>query len=336
MPSGVELTRITKRFGSGAAAVTAVDDVSIAVEPGELIVLVGPSGCGKSTLLRIVAGLERQTSGTVAIGGRVVDELDPGKRDIAMVFQDYALYPHMDVYDNLAFGLRNRRVPRAEIDRAVREVARSMTIEDLLARRPRELSGGQRQRVAVGRALVRRPSVFLFDEPLSNLDAQLRARVRVDLAQLHRTLGATMIYVTHDQTEAMTLGDRIVVLAGGRVQQIGTPLALYARPVNTFVAGFLGTPPMNLIPQDGRTLGIRPEDVRICATGEPARLRGIVRTVEQLGAETIAYVEVAGALVAVRGPARSVLPVIGSAVELTADEHAVAAFDAATGERLPG
>ncbi|MEO8010017.1 MAG: sn-glycerol-3-phosphate ABC transporter ATP-binding protein UgpC, partial [Dokdonella sp.] len=217
------------------------------VADGEFLVLVGPSGCGKSTLLRMIAGLETITSGTLAIGDRVVNDVAPKDRDIAMVFQSYALYPHMSVFDNLAFGLKLRDTPREEIDRRVREAAQTLELTTMLARKPGQLSGGQRQRVALGRALVRNPSVFLLDEPLSNLDARLRLSMRVELARLHRRLGTTMIYVTHDQIEAMTLGQRIVELDRGEIQQIDTPMNLYAHPANLFVAGFLGSPPMNLL-----------------------------------------------------------------------------------------
>jgi multiple sugar transport system ATP-binding protein len=227
--------------------VQAVRDVSLDIADGEFVVLVGPSGCGKSTTLRMVAGLEDPTSGTVSIGGRVVNDVHPKDRDIAMVFQNYALYPHMTVAQNMGFALKLRRVPRAEVDRRVRETARTLGIEDLLRRRPGELSGGQRQRVAVGRAIVREPKAFLFDEPLSNLDAALRVSMRAELKGLHQRLRTTTIYVTHDQEEAMTLGDRIVVMHRGRVQQAGPPLEVYARPANRFVASFIGTPRMNFI-----------------------------------------------------------------------------------------
>ncbi len=227
--------------------VQAVQDVSLDIADGEFVVLVGPSGCGKSTTLRMVAGLEDPTSGTVSIGGRIVNDVHPKDRDIAMVFQNYALYPHMTVAQNMGFALKLRRVPRAEVDRRVRETARTLGIEDLLRRRPGELSGGQRQRVAVGRAIVREPKAFLFDEPLSNLDAALRVSMRAELKALHQRLRTTTIYVTHDQEEAMTLGDRIVVMHRGRVQQAGPPLEVYARPANRFVASFIGTPRMNFI-----------------------------------------------------------------------------------------
>ena len=241
----VQLQDVRKVYPNGYVA---VHGASFEVEDGEFVVFVGPSGCGKSTMLRMVAGLEDVTSGTLRIGERVVNGLAPKDRDVAMVFQNYALYPHMSIYDNLAFGLRVRKFPKDQIDRRVREAAAILGIERVLESKPGQLSGGQRQRVAVGRAIVRKPAVFLFDEPLSNLDAKLRVQMRTEIAKLHTRLGATMIYVTHDQVEAMTMGDRIVVLKDGEVQQIDTPLALYNRPVNAFVAGFIGSPSMNFLP----------------------------------------------------------------------------------------
>ena len=241
----VVLDNVTKVYVSGRQRRTAVDSFSLNVADKEFIVLVGPSGCGKTSTLRMVAGLEEVTQGTIRIGGQVVNDVEPKNRDIAMVFQNYALYPHMTVYKNMAFALKLRRVPRRQIDRKVRETASLLGIEDLLDRKPRELSGGQRQRVAVGRAIVRAPRAFLFDEPLSNLDAQLRVEMRLELKKLQRRLETTTIYVTHDQEEAMTLGDRVVVMKDGRVQQCGAPLEVYDRPANRFVAGFVGTPPMN-------------------------------------------------------------------------------------------
>ncbi len=239
----VLLRNLTKRFGD----VAAVNRVTLEVQDKEFLVLVGPSGCGKTTCLRMIAGLEEVTEGEIFIGDRLVNGLSPKDRDIAMVFQNYALYPHMSVFDNMAFGLRNRRVPKAEIQRRVAETGEMLGLTDLLGRRPKELSGGQRQRVAVGRAIVREPAVFLMDEPLSNLDAKLRVRTRAELVKLHRRLGITTIYVTHDQIEAMTMGDRIAVLREGVVQQVDTPLGLYNAPANLFVAGFIGSPPMNFV-----------------------------------------------------------------------------------------
>ncbi len=239
----LRLEGIEKRYG----AASVINGVSIAAREGEFVVFVGPSGCGKSTLLRMIAGLEEVTAGDVFIDGARVTELEPAKRKVSMVFQSYALFPHMTVRDNIAFGLKMSKVPRAEIGRQVAEAARILQMEPLLDRKPRQLSGGQRQRVAIGRAIVRHPKLFLFDEPLSNLDAELRAQMRVEIARLHRELGVTMVYVTHDQVEAMTLADRIVVLRAGRVEQVGSPDELYDAPGNTFVAGFIGSPKMNLV-----------------------------------------------------------------------------------------
>ncbi|MGH7376458.1 MAG: ABC transporter ATP-binding protein, partial [Candidatus Methylomirabilales bacterium] len=234
----VYLESLTKRFDE----VVAVRDVNLEIQDQEFVVLVGPSGCGKSTTLRMIAGLEEISEGKVFIGGRLVNDVPPKDRDIAMVFQNYALYPHMSVYDNMAFGLKLRKFPREEIAQRVREAAEILGIQELLHRKPKALSGGQRQRVAVGRAIVRKPQVFLFDEPLSNLDAKLRVQMRVELKKLHQRLQATIVYVTHDQVEAMTMGDRIVVMRDGRIHQVGPPLQVYANPVNRFVAGFIGSP----------------------------------------------------------------------------------------------
>jgi ABC-type sugar transport system ATPase subunit len=283
----VRFERVTKRFGAHVAA----EAIDLDVEAGECLVLLGPSGCGKTTLLRLVAGLERLDSGAIWIGGRRVDGLEPAERDVAMVFQNYALYPHLSVFDNIAFPLRTRRVAAAEIDVRVRQAAGRVGLAELLARRPAQLSGGQQQRVALARAIVRNPTVYLMDEPLSNLDAQLRLQTRTELKRLHRELGTTMIYVTHDQGEAMTLGSRIAIMQGGAIVQTGTPLELYRRPVNTFVATFLGSPPMNLI-EDAATgpavrIGVRPEDVDVSPTAidgwDPAR----AVVVEPMGSETL-------------------------------------------------
>jgi multiple sugar transport system ATP-binding protein len=246
----VQFDNVTKVFPparGGGPGVRAVDGFSLDITDGEFVVLVGPSGCGKSTVLRLLAGLEEPGGGTIAIGGRIVNDVAPKDRDIAMVFQNYALYPHMTVYKNMAFALKLRGMPKAEVDRRVRETAKTLGIAELLDRRPRELSGGQRQRVAVGRAIVREPKVYLFDEPLSNLDARLRVSTRAELKALHQRLRTTSVYVTHDQEEAMTLGDRVVVMSRGTIQQSGTPLHVYRRPANRFVAGFVGTPPMNFL-----------------------------------------------------------------------------------------
>jgi lactose/L-arabinose transport system ATP-binding protein len=241
--AGLVLSGVRKSFGQ----TDIIHGVDLDIADGEFVVFVGPSGCGKSTLLRMIAGLENTTSGAIAIGDRDVTELDPSERRVAMVFQSYALYPHMNVADNIGFGLRMNGVPRAEVDRKVAEAASALHLTELLTRKPKQLSGGQRQRVAIGRAIVRNPEVFLFDEPLSNLDAELRVQMRLEIARLHTLLGATMIYVTHDQVEAMTLADKIVVLRAGRVEQVGTPLSLYDDPDNLFVAGFIGSPRMNFL-----------------------------------------------------------------------------------------
>ncbi len=240
----VALNNVTKRFPGGTCA---LDELSLEISDGEFLILVGPSGCGKTTALRLIAGLERATSGTITIGDTTVNGVSPRDRDIAMVFQNYALYPHMTVYRNLGFGLRERRTPKREVDRRVREISTVLGLDELLKRRPAQLSGGQRQRVAMGRALVREPKAFLLDEPLSNLDAKLRVQMRAELKRLHAKLGITTIYVTHDQIEAMTLADRIVVMSAGQALQIGTPQEVFARPANLFVAGFIGSPAMNLL-----------------------------------------------------------------------------------------
>ncbi|MYA33445.1 MAG: ABC transporter ATP-binding protein [Gemmatimonadales bacterium] len=312
-PQGVELRGLEKRYGE-VAAVRALD---LEIRPGELMVLVGPSGCGKSTLLRLIAGLVEPTAGEVWIGGRRVDDVEPGARDVSMVFQSYALYPHMTVAGNLGFGLRVRGTPRDEIERRVADAAAALGLAELLSRRPGELSGGQRQRVALGRAMVRDPGVFLFDEPLSNLDAELRLRTRDEIAALHRRLGTTMVFVTHDQVEALSLGQRVAVMDRGRLQQVGTPDEVYRRPTNLFVAGFVGSPPINRIllsrDEGGRlaggpfalcapadldraTLGVRPEDLAVVPAGgldsstagdstEASDFRAAVLRIEALGSE---------------------------------------------------
>jgi sn-glycerol 3-phosphate transport system ATP-binding protein len=243
----IALRNVEKTYGRGPTAVKVIHGINADIPDGEFIVIVGPSGCGKSTLLRMVAGLEEITGGEIDIGGRVVNRLEPAERDIAMVFQNYALYPHMSVYDNMAYGLKIAKVPKAEIEVRVRKAAKILELGTLLERRPRELSGGQRQRVAMGRAIVRQPQVFLFDEPLSNLDAKLRAQTRLEIQKLHAELGVTSLFVTHDQVEAMTLAQRMIVMNGGRIEQIGTPEQVYGTPASTFVAGFIGSPPMNLL-----------------------------------------------------------------------------------------
>jgi ABC-type sugar transport system ATPase subunit len=299
---------VTKVYPGSSVA---VEDLSLEVHDGEFLILVGPSGCGKSTALRMVAGLERISAGIIRVAGEAINDVPPKDRDIAMVFQNYALYPHMTVERNLAFGLRQRRTPRAEVDRRVGEIGGMLGLQDLMKRRPGQLSGGQRQRVAMGRALVREPQVFLLDEPLSNLDAKLRVQMRAELKRLHHRLGVTTIYVTHDQVEAMTLGDRIAVMNGGRLQQIGVPQHVYDRPANVFVAGFIGSPPMNLLlgtahggsvsagalafdrdsVQDGPvTLGVRPETFRGAgAEVDGPRIDMLVEVVEPLGDEVLVH-----------------------------------------------
>jgi multiple sugar transport system ATP-binding protein len=310
----VVLRHLDKKYPSGFHAVR---NVSLEIADGEFMVLVGPSGCGKSTTLRMVAGLEEVTAGEIFIGDRLVNDVAPGDRDIAMVFQNYALYPHMSVKENMAFGLKMRRTPRQEIDRRVREAADILSIESLLERRPRELSGGQRQRVALGRAIVREPKVFLFDEPLSNLDAKLRVQMRAEIARLHQRLKTTVIYVTHDQVEAMTLGQRIVLMNHGVVQQVDTPMNIYQRPANRFVGSFIGSPAMNFfagelvgrefhiagggrvplgdsVPVGRATLGVRPEDLLTNGDGLPLATVAL-DVVEHMGHETMVHFELAGA-----------------------------------------
>jgi len=302
----VEFAGVTKDFGDG---VHAVDNLDLAIADGEFTVLVGPSGCGKTTALRMTAGLEAISAGTISIDGRVVNDVPSAKRDIAMVFQNYALYPHMSVFENMAFGLQQRRMPKREVEHRVREIAQLLELEPYLSRKPRALSGGQRQRVAMGRAIVRRPSVFLMDEPLSNLDAKLRVQMRAEIRTLQRELGVTTVYVTHDQVEAMTMGDRVAVMRKGVLQQVAAPHELYCQPANIFVAGFIGSPAMNLLQGsiDGRAItvggwtvgastrlggrvavGVRPEDIQL---GGSEGMRAQVVHVEDLGAEVIAHLE---------------------------------------------
>jgi multiple sugar transport system ATP-binding protein len=285
----LDLTKVTKSFGP----VDVLKGVDLEVRDGEFCVFVGPSGCGKSTLLRIIAGLEDATAGDILIDGTRVNATPPSKREIAMVFQSYALYPHLTVRDNMGLGLRQAGADRAAVSERVATASRMLSLDGLLDRRPAELSGGQRQRVAIGRAIVRTPKLFLFDEPLSNLDAALRVNTRIEIARLHRELSATMIYVTHDQVEAMTLADRIVVLNAGRVEQIGAPMELYNDPANTFVAGFTGSPQMNFLvagalDAPGKTLGIRPEHLAI--SRETGRIPGTISHVEHLGGDTNVYI----------------------------------------------
>jgi multiple sugar transport system ATP-binding protein len=361
--AGVRLDKVRKVYENGHVA---VGGASFEAADGELLALVGPSGCGKSTLLRMIAGLEGITSGDLQIGNRRVNDLSPRDRDVAMVFQSYALYPHMNVYDNLAFGLRLRGADQASLDSQVRAAAAMLGLETVLDHRPRQLSGGQRQRVALGRALVRNPKVFLLDEPLSNLDAKLRLGMRTEIAKLHRRLGATMIYVTHDQVEAMTLGQRIVVLNAGEIQQIDTPMRLYNEPANLFVAGFLGSPAMNFfrgrvvadpIPRlacaagflplpaevsrhsalSEIVVGIRPEDLRIVRTGADVSqslcIQAKVESVEPVGNEVFLTVTFAGGERVCRAPPAE-LPKPGQQIQLQYASERLRCFDARTGLRL--
>ena len=355
--AAVRLDAVRKVYPNGHVAVAGA---SFDAKDGELLVLVGPSGCGKSTLLRMIAGLESVTSGTLAIGERVVNDVPPRDRDIAMVFQNYALYPHMSVAENLAFGLTLRHTPRTETETRVKRAAAMLDLERVLDRKPAQLSGGQRQRVALGRALVREPEVFLLDEPLSNLDAKLRLGMRVEIAKLHRQLGATMIYVTHDQIEAMTLGHRIVVMKGGEIQQIDTPMRLYEKPANVFVAGFLGSPAMNFfrgrvvanggvrlelgsatLPLDahfrglaGRELmvGVRPEDLTLGAN-DAAPLRARLEVVEPVGNEIFLNLKSDDAPIVMRVPPCD-LPETGSTLDIGIRTDRLHLFDAATEQRI--
>jgi len=350
--ASIDVESVGKVYTGGVRAVT---DIRLNIADGEFIVLVGPSGCGKSTLLRMIAGLETISEGEVKIGARVVNEVEPADRDIAMVFQNYALYPHMTVYNNLAYGLKNRGTPKAEIDARVAEAARMLEITQYLERKPRALSGGQRQRVAMGRAIVRKPAAFLFDEPLSNLDAKLRVSMRGEIKRLQRRLGTTSIYVTHDQLEAMTLADRLVVLNGGRIEQIGAPLEVYHAPASTFVASFIGSPAMNLVkgelygdklaigpamialngfaPTSGAvTIGVRAEDLRIAREDEEA-LPFRLEYTEELGAQRLIHGTVGDQqITAAVSPEIALSPDMRIAI----DAKRLHFFSIDTGKRLPG
>ncbi|MBO0764663.1 MAG: sn-glycerol-3-phosphate ABC transporter ATP-binding protein UgpC [Hyphomicrobiaceae bacterium] len=352
--ASVTLENVKKVYAGG---VEAVQGVSLAIPDGEFTVLLGPSGCGKSTLLRMIAGLETITEGTISIGGRIVNHIEPAERDVAMVFQNYALYPHMSVYDNMAYGLRNRGAPKREIEHRVMEAAKLLAIVEFLKRKPRELSGGQRQRVAMGRAIVREPQAFLFDEPLSNLDAKLRLQMRIEIRRLHNRLKATSIFVTHDQIEAMTMADTIVVMNQGHVEQVGAPAEVYRLPATRFVATFIGSPPMNLLPgriagadevevgreriafdsaafpvEPGRAVevGVRPEDLRLETDGT-GTLTFTGDFTEELGATRLLHGVVGdwAMVVALHGPAPR-----GDSFRLRADPAAVHLFDPATGYSL--
>jgi multiple sugar transport system ATP-binding protein len=362
--ASVTFDHVTKRYDGDVAA---VDDLQLEIADGEFLVLVGPSGCGKSTALRMVAGLERISDGRVLIGNRVVNNVAPMSRDVAMVFQSYALYPHMTVYDNLAFGLRNHHVPKAEIRRRVEEAAKMLDLGALLKRKPKQLSGGQRQRVALGRAIVREPSVFLMDEPLSNLDAALRVATRAEILTLHQRVGTTTIYVTHDQVEAMTMGDRIAVMREGLLQQAGSPEELYTRPTNLFVASFIGSPAMNIVPVEaasengsaalrsgdlvvrvperfageaagsGRELvvGLRPEhfEVGTADGAETARIAGAVSVVEYLGDEQLVHLRAGDVDLVAKLPVEPRLSP-GTGIELSVPLEKVYLFDRETEQAL--
>jgi multiple sugar transport system ATP-binding protein len=355
----VSLRNLEKGYGK----VKVLHGIDLDVGDGEFVVLVGPSGCGKSTTLRMIAGLEEISAGEIAIGGRVVNNLEPKNRNIAMVFQNYAIYPHMSVRQNIGFGLYSANLDRAEKDRRIREAAGILDLTELLDRRPAQLSGGQRQRVAIGRAMVRNPAVFLFDEPLSNLDAQLRTQMRLEIKKLHQKLGTTIIYVTHDQIEAMTLANRIVVMRDGRIQQSGTPTEVYRRPANVFVAQFIGSPSMNLLPgtvgpdgtialQVGSThlpaslagrlsagdqviLGVRPDDLVVADDSEADsfRLIGKVSVVEPLGPDVLVYAEAGGRELIAKAGGRQPPPV-GASVTLAAPQSSLHVFDADTEQAL--
>ena len=334
--ASISLKNIVKRYGTGKAAVPVIHGINIEIKDGEFIVLVGPSGCGKSTLLRMIAGLEEITDGDLHIGDKKVNDLEPAKRNIAMVFQNYALYPHMSNYENMAYGLKLAKVPEAEIKQRVDKAAKILELSHLLDRKPRQLSGGQRQRVAMGRAIVRQPQVFLFDEPLSNLDAKLRGQTRLEIQKLHAELGITSLFVTHDQVEAMTLAQRMVVMNGGYVEQFGTPEEVYHTPASTFVAGFIGSPPMNLLKSSpngkpGQILGIRPEHLDLVETGG---LEFKVHTVELLGAERLLYGKVGDEDVTVRVEEGKSFPKPGETARIAAREDRLHWFNAETGKRV--
>ncbi|MGE7470490.1 ABC transporter ATP-binding protein [Bosea sp. NPDC003192] len=344
--AGIAIEKLVKRYGTTQV----VHGIDLDIQDGEFVVFVGPSGCGKSTTLRMIAGLEEINDGTIAIGGRTVNRLEPKERNIAMVFQNYAIYPHMSVAENIAFGLYTSQLDKAAKRKRVEEVAEVLGLTKLLERRPSALSGGQRQRVAIGRAMVRDPAVFLFDEPLSNLDAQLRAQMRLEIKRLHQRLGTTIVFVTHDQVEAMTLADRIVVMRDGHILQVGAPMELYERPADVFTARFIGSPTMNIMPAkigDGTLqlgekplawpttlpadilVGVRPQELRVLEQSEGAdlTLSGTVAVVEPLGPETFVHVEAEGGLLLASAPAKNP-PAVGSAVRLGAPASALRLFDA--------
>ncbi|MFM2450556.1 MAG: glycerol-3-phosphate transporter ATP-binding subunit [Pseudomonadota bacterium] len=355
--ASISLKNVVKRYGVGPKANAVIHGVSADIADGEFIVIVGPSGCGKSTLLRMVAGLEEISGGEISIGPRVVNDVEPSERDIAMVFQNYALYPHMTVFDNMAYGLKIAKVPLAEIKQRVDKAAKILELAPYLARKPRELSGGQRQRVAMGRAIVRQPQVFLFDEPLSNLDAKLRAQTRLEIRKLHAELGVTSLFVTHDQVEAMTLAQRMIVMNSGRMEQIGTPDEVYQRPASTFVAGFIGSPPMNLLrgqahgqqlrlgdgslalpapaPRSGELiLGLRPEHALLQAPGDTTGWALQVDDVEMLGAERLVHGHLQGQTFTLRIDGTAVPPKAGDLRHVVAPAAQLHWFDPTTQLRV--
>ncbi len=339
--ANIELQGLVKRYGK----LDVVHGIDLAIADGEFVVFVGPSGCGKSTTLRMIAGLEDISGGTLKIGGEVVNEREPKQRNIAMVFQNYAIYPHMSVRQNIGFGLYTAKLSQADKDKRIDETAQILGLTDYLARRPAALSGGQRQRVAIGRAMVRNPSAFLFDEPLSNLDAQLRTQMRIEIKRLHQRLGTTIVYVTHDQVEAMTMADRIVVMKDGHILQAGTPMDIYENPADVFTARFIGSPSMNLLPgtaaADGlrigqggpHLIGVRPHDLVIGEGTGILSLSGTVTAVEPLGAETLVHFDLAGTSVIATAPGK-VIPAVGSAVTAHAASGALYVFDAKTEKAL--
>ena len=356
--AAIELQGLVKRYGKTQV----VHGIDLTIADGEFVVFVGPSGCGKSTTLRMIAGLEDIDGGTISIGGRAVNRLEPKERNIAMVFQNYAIYPHMTVAENIGFGLYTAKLDKTEKRRRVEETGRILGLEALLERKPSALSGGQRQRVAIGRAMVRDPAVFLFDEPLSNLDAQLRAQMRLEIKRLHQRLGRTIVFVTHDQVEAMTLADRIVVMRDGRILQVGAPMELYEKPADVFTARFIGSPTMNILPARATTagattlalgeqpltlpsamgtvpadllVGVRPQQLRVLATGETSDLvlSGKAAVIEPLGSETFVHVEHGGGLILASASAKAP-PVVGETVRLGAPVSALTLFDAASERAL--
>ena len=335
--SSIAFRNVVKRYRTGKSELQVIHGVNADIAPGEFIVIVGPSGCGKSTLLRMVAGLEEISGGEIAIGDRVVNTLEPAERDIAMVFQNYALYPHMTVFENMAYGLKIQKMAAPEIRQRVDKAAAILELGHLLQRKPRELSGGQRQRVAMGRAIVRQPKVFLFDEPLSNLDAKLRAQTRLEIQKLHRELGITSLFVTHDQVEAMTLAQRMIVMNGGKMEQFGTPEQVYSQPATTFVASFMGSPPMNLLKnapggKQGQILGIRPEHVDLVSQDEDGWSLQ-VETVELLGAERLVHCRLGEESLIIRTHEDQPAPAVGSTIWARPRNERLHWFDAASGLR---